>query len=94
MSTTTIRLPPELKVRVAAAARRSGTTPHAFILAAIAERTDADQRRAELEALAQERYQGIVASEQTIPWDEMRQYLRARVTGKKTRKPTPRSISR
>ncbi len=94
VSTTTIRLTPELKVRVAAAARRSGTTPHGFILAAIAEKTDAEQRRAEFEAIALKRYDGIVASEPTIPWDEMRRYLRSRVAGKKARKPRARSIAR
>lgn len=94
MSTTTIRLPPELKARVAEAARRSGTTPHGFILAAIAEKTDADRRRAEFEAVAQSRYEGIVASEKTIPWDEMRRYLQARVTGKKARRPAARVLSR
>jgi predicted transcriptional regulator len=94
MSTTTIRLSPELKVRVAEAARRSGTTPHSFILAAIAEKTDADQQRAKFEAIAQSRYDGIVASEKTIPWDEMRRYLQARVAGKKkVRKPAARLLS-
>ena len=36
MSTTTIRLPDELKMRVADAAERAGMTPHGFILEAIA----------------------------------------------------------
>ena len=94
MSTTTIRLPPELKVRVAEAARRSGTTPHGFILSAIAEKADADQRRAEFEAMAHSRYEGIVASEKTIPWDEMRRYLQARVAGKKAQRPVARLLSR
>lgn len=94
MSTTTIRLSPELKVRVAEAARRSGTTPHGFILAAIAEKTDADRQHAEFEAIAQSRYDGIVASEKTIPWDEMRRYLQARVARKKVRKPAARQLSR
>ena len=34
MSTTTIRLPEDLKVRVGAAAKHAGTTAHAFILEA------------------------------------------------------------
>jgi predicted transcriptional regulator len=39
MSTTTIRLPDELKARVARAAKRAGTTAHGFIVEAIAEKT-------------------------------------------------------
>ena len=42
MSTTTIRLPPHLKERVARAAEIAGTTAHSFILAAIAEKAVKD----------------------------------------------------
>ncbi len=94
MSTTTIRLPVALKARVAAAARRSGTTPHGFILAAIAEKTEADLRRAEFEQVAEARYESIVASDRTIPWGEMRRFMRARVAGKKAAKPSARKLSR
>ena len=44
MSTTTsitIRLPDDLKVRIAALAKSAGITAHGFILAAIAEKTTA-----------------------------------------------------
>ncbi len=94
MSTTTIRLPVQLKARVADAARRSGTTPHGFILAAIAEKTDADERRAEFEQLAEARYQGIVASDRAIPWGEMRDYMRSRAAGQRAKRPVARKLSR
>lgn len=94
MSTTTIRLPLELKARVAEAARRAGTTPHGFILAAIAEKTEAEQRRAEFERVAESRYESIVSEGGTIPWGEMRRFMRARAAGKRARKPTPRKLSR
>lgn len=94
MSTTTIRLSPGLKSRVAEAAKRAGTTPHGFMLTAIAEKTDAEQKRADFEAVAESRYEGILASEKTIPWDEMRGYLQARVAGKKARKPAARLLAR
>ena len=94
MSTTTIRLPVALKARVAEAARRSGMTTHGFILAAIAEKTEADQRRAEFEHVAEARHQGIVASDRTIPWGEMRRYMQARTAGKKAKKPSARKLSR
>ena len=94
MSTTTIRLSPELKTRIAEAAKRAGTTPHGFMLTAIAEKADAEQKRADFEAVAQSRYEGILASEKTVPWDEMRGYLQARVAGRKVRRPAARLLSR
>lgn len=94
MSTTTIRLPDNLKARVATAATRSGKTAHAFILEAIAEKTDDEERRSASFALAEERYAEIVATGKTIPWAEMRSYLEARLAGKKPRRPTGKKLAR
>lgn len=94
MSTTTIRLPDELKARVAAAAERAGTTSHNFILEAIAEKADSAERRADLADVAERRYAGIVASGKTIPWAEMRRYLEDRAAGKKAKRPAARKLAR
>ena len=94
MSTTTIRLPDELKARVAAAAKRSGTTAHAFILEAIAEKAQADGLRADSAAEAEGRYEEIVSSGRTIPWQEMRAYMKARAAGRTARRPTARKLAR
>jgi predicted transcriptional regulator len=94
MSTTTIRLPEELKARVAAAAQRAGTTAHSFILEAIAEKADQEERRAEFQDVAEHRYAQIVASGKTIPWARMRRYLEDRVAGKKPKRPTARKLAR
>lgn len=94
MTTTTIRLPEDLKARVAAAAKRSGTTAHAFILEAIAEKTQQAELRADFDAVAERRYADIVASGQTIPWTEMRKYLEVRVTGKSAKRPVARKLAR
>lgn len=94
MSTTTIRLPDDLKVRIAAAAKQSGTTTHAFILEAIAEKAEQAERRADFDAVAEARYAGIVASGKTIPWQEMRGYLEARVAGKAAKRPAARKLAR
>jgi predicted transcriptional regulator len=93
MSTTTIRLPDDLKARVAAAARRAGTTAHGFILEAIAEKTDEEERRSDFHDVAETRYAEIVASGKTIPWSEMRTYLDNRLAGKKPRRPTARKLA-
>ena len=94
MSTTTIRLPDELKARVAAAAKRAGTTTHGFILEAIADRTEQTERRADFDAVAEARYAGIVATGKTIPWSEMRGYLEARMAGKPSKRPVARKLAR
>ena len=94
MSTTTIRLPDDLKARVAAAAKRAGTTAHSFILEAIAEKADEEERRTDFHDVAERRYAAIVASGKTIPWSEMRSYLENRAAGKKPRRPTARKLAR
>lgn len=94
MSTTTVRLPEELKARVARAAKRAGTTAHGFILEAIAEKAAQEERRAEFDAVAEERYARLAASGKTIPWQEMRGYLEARIAGKAAKPPVARKLVR
>jgi len=94
MSTTTIRLPEDLKTRVAAAAKRSGTTAHSFILDAIAEKAEQEERRADFNDIAEQRYARIVASGKTIAWSEMRNYLEHRLAGKTPKRPVARKLAR
>ena len=94
MSTTTIRLPEDLKARVAAAAERAGTTSHNFILEAIAEKAEQEERRGDFDELAEKRYAQIVASGKTIPWSEMRSYLEDRLAGKAAKRPVARKLAR
>ena len=94
MSTTTIRLPQDLKARVAAAAKRAGTTAHSFILEAIAEKTDEEERRSDFHDVADKRYSRIAASGKTISWSEMRTYLENRIAGKKVRRPVAKKLAR
>jgi predicted transcriptional regulator len=92
--TTTIRLAPDLRARVAAAARRAGTTPHSFIVEAIAEKTADAERRTDFEAEAERRYATVLSSGKTVPWKAMRKYLDDRLAGKRPRRPAPRKRSR
>lgn len=92
MGTTTIRLSDELKARVAAAAKREGTSANNFIVEAIAEKADADERRAEFHALANRRWQRILETGETVPWEEFRHYLMDRIHGKDTPRPAPRKF--
>ena len=94
MSTTTIRLPEDLKARIAAAAERAGTTAHSFILEAIAEKTDQAERRADFRDVAEKRYADIAASGKTIPWKKMRSYLEDRIAGKTATRPAAKKLAR
>ena len=94
MSTTTIRLPEELKARIAAAAKRAGTTAHSFILEAIAEKAELEEQRADFNRVAEERYARVVATGKTIPWNEMRGYLENRLAVKPAKRPAARKLAR
>ena len=94
MSTTTIRLPADLKARIAGAAKRAGTTAHSFILEAIAEKADQEERVGDFHDVAEKRYARIVASGKTIPWNEMRRYLEDRVAGRASSSPRARKLAR
>ena len=93
MSTTTIRLPEELKARVAAAAERAGTSPHSYILEAIAEKAEQDERRRSFDDVTESRYATIVASGRAVSWPAMRRYLESRAAGRKTRRPAVRKLA-
>ncbi len=87
MSTTTIRLPDELKARIAALAERSGKTAHSLILEAIAEKADLEERQGEFNDVADTRFQHIVATGQTVTWTDMQRYLADRLAGKSPARP-------
>ncbi len=94
MSTITIRLPQDLKMRIARAAERAGTTAHNFILEALAEKADQEERDAEFLETAERRYARIVATGKAVPWEETRRYLGRRIAGKKTIRPKSRTLVR
>lgn len=94
MSTTTIRLPDALKVRIAKAAEAAGTTSHNFILEAIAEKAELAEQRAEFHALADQRYAQFLESGESIPWEDARAWLKQRLAGKRVKRPVARKQAR
>ncbi len=94
MSTTTIRLPDDLKARVAAAAEKTGQSPHSFILEAIAEKAQDTERQSDFHRVAEERFASIASTGKAISWDEMRAYLEARGAGKPAQRPRGRKLAR
>ena len=94
MSTTTIRIDDDLKARLAAAAQVAGKTSHAFILDAIVQTVEQVEVDAEFERLADGRWARVLATGQTVPWDDTKAYLEARMRGDKPRKPAARKSDR
>lgn len=87
MSTTTIRLPDELKARIASAAERAGKTTHSFILEAIAEKAELEEQRTDFDVEADARFAKILETGKTIPWADMRGYLEGRGAGQSVPRP-------
>jgi predicted transcriptional regulator len=94
VTTTTIRMPADLKARVAAAAKRSGVTPHDFMLDAIAENAAQAELRVDFDTASEARYARIVDSGKTIPWEAMRHYLEQHLAGKSVTRPAARKLAR
>lgn len=94
MSTTTIRLPEDLKARIAQAAKAAGTTPHNFILEAIAEKAALAEQRADFHAAADQRYAQFLDSGQSIPWEQARNWLKQRLAGERVKRPSARKQAR
>jgi predicted transcriptional regulator len=91
MSTTSLKLPDDLKQRAANAAQELGMSPHAFMVAAIEQAATAAERRARLIADAGAARDEMLETGKGFDADEVHAYLKSRVSGKKTTKPRARA---
>ena len=94
MSTTTLRLPDDLRARIARLAKRSGKAPHSIMLEAIAQKVEEEELRASFHAEADARFAEMIESGAGVPWHDMRAYLKARASGKAAKVPKARSWRR
>jgi predicted transcriptional regulator len=94
MSTTTVRLPDDLKARVAKLAKQSGVSAHNYIVQAIERETQRDEARADFVRSARSRLDDMERTGEVVPWDEARSYLLARAAGKSATLPRARKTSR
>ena len=92
MTTTTIRLPVDMKARIANVAATANTNAHSFILQAITEKLATAELQAEFQASALQRFDKIATSGKAIAWADMRHYLQARAAGKPVKKPDARRL--
>lgn len=87
MSTTSLKLPDDLKARTALAAKARGVTTHAFMLDAIREATTMAEQRARFVADAQAARQQALASGLGYAADEVHGYVRDKIAGRPAQKP-------
>jgi predicted transcriptional regulator len=90
MTTTTLRLPADLKQRLDKLAKSSGASIHSLMIDAIAQKADELELRAAFHAEADARLNELLTSGVGLDWHDMRTYLKARVDGKKPKAPKVR----
>jgi len=91
-SSTTLKIPEELKRRVTDAAAAAGQSPHAFMVEAIALQTQFAERRREFVGSALTAEQEVAQYGLVHDGDEVLSYLQARLSGGSAKRPRKRKL--
>lgn len=83
MPATSIKISPGLRKRVASAARKAGTTPHAFMVQAVERQTELAEQHQSFVADALEAEKDLLKRGVGYRSDEVHAYFRARLGNKK-----------
>ena len=92
--TTSLKLPEELKERVAELARGVAQTPHAYMVEAIAERVALDERRRDFVDRAVQSREAFAKSGQAYRLEDVTAYYRAKLAGAEPRRPRPVKVKK
>lgn len=92
MSTTTIRLPDELKARIETLASETGQTAHAFMVGTLDAVTQDMVREREFHAEALRRLEDMERTGEYIELDDLRRYAQAVVRGESAPRPPVRKL--
>jgi len=87
-----LRVPDQVKKRIAKLAKAQEMTPHGFMLEAIREKLEAEEARAAFHAEATRRLESMKRKGVGIPADEVFAYLEQRAAGRTAARPKPRKI--
>jgi len=93
-STTTLKLPEELKARIAAAAAKAGKTPHAFMVEALELQVERAEMRRAFIADALSAAAEIDAGGPLYAMEDVQAYIRAKVAGKSPKRPRPAKLAK
>jgi len=88
-ATTTLKLPDDLKARIASAAEQAGKSPHAFMVEALQMQTELAERRREFVESALLAEQEVAQYGLVYDADEVFSYLRDRLSGHPAQEPKP-----
>ena len=91
MPATSLKLPDDLKRRIAKLAASTGQTPHAFMIDALAREAQRSELRQRFAAEAGESEREALDSGKAHSLDATFAYLAARIGGKNPRRPRTRS---
>lgn len=91
MSTTSLKLPDELKQRTNEVAQRLGITPHAFMIGAIEQAALSAETRAKFVVEAEAARKSTLKSGKGYDANEVHSYLKKRITDKKAVRPKAKS---
>jgi predicted transcriptional regulator len=87
MGTTTLKLPDELKERVADVVDGTGKSPHAFMVEAIEQQTRLAEQRKSFVADALKAREHAMRTGKAYSFEDVKRYYTARLTGKPAKRP-------
>jgi predicted transcriptional regulator len=92
MSTTTYRLPDDLKATIDRLAAQTGQTSHGYAIDALRRQTERDAARLEFHADALASLEEFKRTGMSVPWSEVREYLERRIAGQPAVRPKARKF--
>lgn len=93
-STTSLKLPDELKERISTLAQGVAQTPHAYMVEAIAEKVARDEKRRSLVEDAKRSQQEVARTGTVYSHEDVMRWFRAGAAGTASRKPRPAKLKR
>jgi len=88
-TTTSLKLPEELKERLTEVAHKVAQTPHAYMVEAIAEKVERDEKRQAFYKAGRESFARFKATGIAYRAEDVREYILKLAAGKKVRRPKP-----
>ena len=89
VAATSLKLPKTLKDRIARLARRTGESPHAFMLRLLEDQVQAAERFEQFVAEARQADERMQKRGVGYAASDVHRYLEARVAGRATKRPKP-----
>ena len=92
-STTTLKLPEELKSRIATLAESAGKTPHAFMVEALEAETQRSELRRDFVSAALEAEQDVAIYGEVYAMDAVHRHFADKLAGKPARRPKATTLA-